>query len=150
MRRPRVVVGSGVPGSPAGLIGSGTLDLALSKHSFWLLLGAMAEAGEALRAHLPGAGIGIERAFFRRRVNYSHEADDLTQETDARVLCWTTRRVISEPRSALFRIARNLLVDRARRASRDWLQKVMEVSVTFAKFVDFRVGHGFPALRASL
>jgi len=62
------------------------------------------------------------RGFFRRRVACSHEADDLTQETYARALRWTPRRAIKEPRSALFRIARNLLVDRARRASRDCLE----------------------------
>jgi len=62
------------------------------------------------------------RGFFRRRVVCSHEADDLTQETYARVLRWTPPRMIKEPRSALFRIARNLLVDRARRASRDCME----------------------------
>jgi len=47
---------------------AGAVDLNLSRHAFPNLLAAMAEAGEALRVHLPGAEVGIERSFLPEHV----------------------------------------------------------------------------------
>ncbi|MDF3057064.1 MAG: polymerase subunit sigma-24 [Rariglobus sp.] len=56
--------------------------------------------------------------FLGRSVGCRHEADDLTQETYLRALRWDQQTRIERGESVLYRIARNLLVDRARRRSR--------------------------------
>ena len=55
------------------------------------------------------------RAFIARRVRSRHDAEDLTHETYARALAWEERAALTHPERALFRIARNLLIDRSRR-----------------------------------
>ena len=55
------------------------------------------------------------RAFIARRVRSRHDAEDLTHETYARALAWEERAALTHPERALFRIARNLLIDRIRR-----------------------------------
>jgi RNA polymerase sigma-70 factor (ECF subfamily) len=54
------------------------------------------------------------KGFFRREVGCQEEAADLTQETYTRLLRWKSEAEVEQPRSLLFRIARNLLVDRSR------------------------------------
>lgn len=54
------------------------------------------------------------QSFFQGQVGCSHEAKDLTQETFTRVLSWQPKAQVTQPRSLLFRIARNLLIDRSR------------------------------------
>ena len=56
------------------------------------------------------------RNYFRRRVNNQHEADDLTQEAYVRAFGRKKAETIKEPVRLLYRIARNLLIDRSRRA----------------------------------
>lgn len=56
------------------------------------------------------------RSYFRRRVSSRHEADDLTQEAYARAFGRKKKDVVHEPLRLLYRIARNLLIDRSRRA----------------------------------
>jgi len=55
----------------------------------------------------------IER-FIRRRVRCLDEAADLTQEAYTRVLVAYGDREVDQPRPLLYRVARNLIVDRAR------------------------------------
>ncbi|MFT3989803.1 MAG: sigma-70 family RNA polymerase sigma factor [Luteolibacter sp.] len=55
--------------------------------------------------------------FFRNEVSCHHEAQDLTQETFFRFLRRTSSETLESPRQMLFRIARNLLIDRFRKAS---------------------------------
>jgi RNA polymerase sigma factor (sigma-70 family) len=56
------------------------------------------------------------RRYFRKRVSSQHEADDLTQEAYVRVFGRKKSDAIKEPIRLLYRIARNLLIDRSRRA----------------------------------
>jgi RNA polymerase sigma-70 factor (ECF subfamily) len=57
-------------------------------------------------------------AFFMRRVRNRSDAEDLTQETFARLSSSTTFDPSGEPNAYVFRVASNLLHDRARTASR--------------------------------
>ncbi|MEJ0034770.1 MAG: sigma-70 family RNA polymerase sigma factor [Gammaproteobacteria bacterium] len=54
-------------------------------------------------------------AYFRRRVNSSAEAEDLTQDVFVRLLLTVKTEPIGNAEALLFRIAVNLLRDRARR-----------------------------------
>ncbi|WP_053332359.1 RNA polymerase sigma factor [Verrucomicrobium spinosum] len=54
------------------------------------------------------------QSFFQGQVGCTHEAKDLTQEAFTRVLSWQPKAQVTQPRSLLFRIARNLLIDRSR------------------------------------
>lgn len=54
-------------------------------------------------------------AFISRRVPSRHDAEDLAHDACLRTLAWQERTVIENPEGALFRVARNLLVDRSRR-----------------------------------
>lgn len=56
------------------------------------------------------------RSYFRKRVSNRHEADDLTQEAYVRAFGRKKSDAIKEPVRLLYRIARNLLIDRSRRA----------------------------------
>jgi RNA polymerase sigma-70 factor (ECF subfamily) len=56
--------------------------------------------------------------FLGRRVGCRHEASDLAQETYLRAFRWEQHTRIEHGESVLFRIARNLLIDRARRRIR--------------------------------
>lgn len=56
------------------------------------------------------------RSYFRKRVSSRHEADDLTQEAYVRIYGRKKSDAIKEPIRLLYRIARNLLIDRSRRA----------------------------------
>lgn len=56
------------------------------------------------------------RKYFRKRVSSHHDADDLTQETYLRVFGRRSGDAIKEPLRLLYRVARNLLIDRSRRA----------------------------------
>ncbi|WP_051946382.1 sigma-70 family RNA polymerase sigma factor [Verrucomicrobium sp. BvORR106] len=58
------------------------------------------------------------QSFFHGQVGCQHEAQDLTQETFTRVLSWQPKAQVTQPRSLLFRIARNLLIDRSRSHAR--------------------------------
>lgn len=55
------------------------------------------------------------KGFFRRRVDCQSEAEDLVQETFSRLMRRADESLIGHPRQYLFRVARNLLVDRARK-----------------------------------
>ncbi|CAN5302719.1 RNA polymerase sigma factor [soil metagenome] len=57
------------------------------------------------------------RRFFSRRVRTQWDVDDLVQESLTRFVVVGRRGVIAQPYGYLFRIANNLLVDRARRKS---------------------------------
>ena len=57
-------------------------------------------------------------SFFRREVRCDYEAADLTQEVFLRLLRWRPHSKVTHSPSLLFRIARNLLIDRARRHQR--------------------------------
>jgi RNA polymerase sigma factor (sigma-70 family) len=59
---------------------------------------------------------GAFRAYARRFTRDSHEADDLVQEAYARVLGSADWRTIATPDRFVFRIIRNLAVERVRRA----------------------------------
>ena len=56
------------------------------------------------------------RGYFSRRVASQQDAADLTQETFLRVLASKSVQPVKEPLRLLFRVARNLLIDRSRRA----------------------------------
>jgi RNA polymerase sigma factor (sigma-70 family) len=56
--------------------------------------------------------------FFLRRVGNPSEAEDLTQETFARLLSAAERERFDDPKAFVFRIALNLLSDRARKTKR--------------------------------
>lgn len=56
------------------------------------------------------------RKYIRKRVPSSHEADDLTQEAYVRAFGRRKHEEIQEPVRLLYCIARNLLIDRSRRA----------------------------------
>jgi RNA polymerase sigma factor (sigma-70 family) len=56
------------------------------------------------------------RRFFLKRVNARWDVEDLVQESLARFIV-ASRNSLAQPFGYLFRIANNLLVDRARRAS---------------------------------
>lgn len=56
--------------------------------------------------------------FFQRRVHDAAEAEDLTQEVFLRLLNASAQQPIDNPEAFLFRIAHNLLHDRARREMR--------------------------------
>lgn len=70
--------------------------------------------GSNISNKLFGEYEGLER-FFQRRVGCRQEAKDLTQETFARLCRAADRDPVEQPRGLLFRIAHNLLIDRARR-----------------------------------
>ncbi|MCH6258800.1 sigma-70 family RNA polymerase sigma factor [Puniceicoccaceae bacterium K14] len=55
------------------------------------------------------------KAFFRRRVDCQHEAEDLAHDTFTRILKYQPSKTVDQPRQFLFRVARNLLIDRARK-----------------------------------
>jgi RNA polymerase sigma-70 factor (ECF subfamily) len=78
----------------------------------------MSDAGSSLLLQTTLPDYDELRGFFRRRVECQHEAQDLTQETFARLIRWRPAQEVDQPRSLLFRIARNLLVDRARSRAR--------------------------------
>lgn len=56
--------------------------------------------------------------FFLRRLRDQAEAEDLTQEVFARLLATAERERVEDPQAFVFRIALNLLNDRARRVRR--------------------------------
>lgn len=56
------------------------------------------------------------RGYFRRRVVNPEEVNDLTQETYLRVYGRKQGEAVKEPLRMLYRVARNLLIDRSRRA----------------------------------
>lgn len=55
------------------------------------------------------------KGFFCRRLHCRHDADDLVQQTMERVLCRVCSGTVANPRGFVFRVARNLLIDRIRR-----------------------------------
>lgn len=57
------------------------------------------------------------RAFISRRTRLRHEVDDLLQECYIRLLTAQRNGTVDQPRSYLFRTAKNLLIDRLRRQS---------------------------------
>ena len=56
--------------------------------------------------------------YFQHQVGSKADAEDLTQETYSRLVEWLPKVVVQHPRGLLFRIARNLLVDRSRAQAR--------------------------------
>ncbi len=56
------------------------------------------------------------RSYFSRRVSSQQDAADLTQETFLRVLARKSSQPVKKPLHLLFHVARNLLIDRSRRA----------------------------------
>lgn len=56
------------------------------------------------------------RGYFKRRIVNPQEVNDLTQETYLRVYGRKQGESIKEPLRLLYRVARNLLIDRSRRA----------------------------------
>ena len=73
----------------------------------------MTDAAMATQASADGRLRSALTAFFRRRVPDPTEAEDLTQEALIRLI--RARRHISSPDHYVFKIASNLLRDRARR-----------------------------------
>jgi RNA polymerase sigma-70 factor (ECF subfamily) len=57
-------------------------------------------------------------AYFRRRTGSAQEAEDLTQETFARLIGSNTFEDVQEAQAFVFRVAGNLLRDRARASTR--------------------------------
>lgn len=68
-------------------------------------------------------------AYFRRRVPNSAEAEDLTQDAFERVLRSLKRRPILNAEALVFRIAVNLLRDRARRERRRGIEEPLAPEV---------------------
>ncbi|MEM9158566.1 MAG: RNA polymerase sigma factor [Verrucomicrobiota bacterium] len=83
------------------------------------------------------------KGFFQQRVYGHHDVEDLTQETYARFLGWWSGPRFEYPRSLLFRIARNLLTDRVRRAN---FRK--EEAADLSLFEDLAVNEQNPCERA--
>lgn len=78
---------------------------------------AREESGESLRRQLNARFRGPLMSFFLRRVQNRAEAEDLTQEVFARLL-GSPMEEIERADAFVFKIAANLLRDRARKASR--------------------------------
>lgn len=60
---------------------------------------------------------GALQRYLRRFTRGAEDIDDLVQETYVRVCAMPEGQVIESPRALIFRIARNLAVDRARQAA---------------------------------
>ena len=75
------------------------------------------DAGEQMRQYE-----GALRRYFARRVRGGEEVDDLVQEALVRLVETRERQGLDRPLAYLFRIAGNLLADRARKQSRTPLQ----------------------------
>lgn len=72
------------------------------------------EAGSNESADVIVSEYPAVNAFLRSRVTCAHEADDLTQEAFRKLIESCKRLEIRHPRGLLFRIAKNLLIDRSR------------------------------------
>lgn len=68
------------------------------------------------------------RNFFRKEVACHHEAQDLTQEVFFRFLRRDFPQPLESPRQMLFRIARNLLIDRFRKSRNEFSECAEETS----------------------
>jgi RNA polymerase sigma-70 factor (ECF subfamily) len=66
-------------------------------------------------------------AYFRRRTGNLAEAEDLTQETFARLVGSTTFDKAEEAQAFVFRVASNLLRDRARANTRFQIRQILAV-----------------------
>ncbi|MBL8270643.1 RNA polymerase sigma factor [Steroidobacter sp.] len=73
--------------------------------------------------------------YFGRRVRSAHEAEDLTQDVFERVLRSRENRPIENAEAFVFRVAVNLLRDRARRAQSHGTEEALPAEVV-AEFVD--------------
>jgi RNA polymerase sigma-70 factor (ECF subfamily) len=82
---------------------------------------------EALSAALNARFRGPLMAFFLRKVRHREDAEDLTQETFARLLASPQAADLNSAEAFVFKVATNLLRDRARRQSvRGWQVPVPE------------------------
>lgn len=76
------------------------------------------QVGQDLKARLDARFRGPLMSFFLRRVRDRSEAEDLTQDVFARLLSAVERGEIDNSEAFVFRVAANLLNDRARRHAR--------------------------------
>ncbi|MEM7561455.1 MAG: RNA polymerase sigma factor [Pseudomonadota bacterium] len=60
------------------------------------------------------------RRYLTRRLDCAHTADDLTQETFARLIRSDSTALLDNPRAYLFRIASNLVTDQFRGGRAQW------------------------------
>lgn len=79
---------------------------------------AALQVGQDLNARLDARFRGPLMSFFLRRVRDRSEAEDLTQDVFARLLAAVERGDIDNSEAFVFRVAANLLNDRARRHAR--------------------------------
>jgi RNA polymerase sigma factor (sigma-70 family) len=79
---------------------------------------ASATSAHALGQELDARFRAPLMAYFTRRTGNRSEAEDLTQETFARLIASSSFEFADQANAYVFRVAMNLLRDRARRASR--------------------------------
>lgn len=74
------------------------------------------EHRKQLLGQILGYRVALQR-YLRKFTSGAEEVDDLVQETYVRVCALPQEQVVDSPRALVFRIARNLAVDRARQLS---------------------------------
>ncbi len=88
-----------------------------------------------LRVRLDTRFRGPLMSFFLRRVRDRSEAEDLTQDVFARLLGAVARGRIEDSEAFVFRVAANLLADRARRQARRGASLPLDAAVADAALV---------------
>jgi RNA polymerase sigma factor (sigma-70 family) len=86
--------------------------------------------GDALRRELDARFRGPLMAYFVKRVGNRGEAEDLTQETFVRLIGSKSFATVDEAQYYVFRVASNLLRDRARMLGRQKRQVTNTVEIT--------------------